>query len=172
MARGLSALSDFSGRCLAWLLPLMVLITIAVVVLRYVFDTGTIALQEAVMYLHGSVFMLGLGYTLQHNAHVRVDVLAQRLSSRSRAWIDLFGHVIFLLPLCALIVWYSWDYVAASWRVHEASPDTGGIPFVYLLKTLLPVSAVLLGLQGLAEIVRLATDLRNESTGPDGNTEA
>ena len=77
----------------------MVLITIAVVVLRYVFDTGTIALQEAVMYLHGSVFMLGLGYTLQHNAHVRVDVLAQRLSSRARAWIDLLGHLVFLLPL-------------------------------------------------------------------------
>jgi len=160
VVRTLEATSEITGRCLAWLLPIMVLLTITVVVLRYVFDTGTIATQETVAYLHGCVFMLGLAYTLKHDGHVRVDVLAQRLTPRTRAWIELIGHVVFLLPLCALIGWYSWDYVAASWRVREASPDTGGLPYVYLLKSLLPASAVLLGLQALAEIGRLGSNLR------------
>lgn len=160
MVRALEATSEFTGRCLAWLLPIMVLLTITVVVLRYVFDTGTVATQEAVVYLHGCVFMLGLAYTLKHDGHVRVDVFAQRLSPRTRAWIELIGHLVFLLPLCALIVWYSWDYVAAAWRVREASPDAGGLAYVYLLKSLLPASAVLLGLQALAEIGRLGSNLR------------
>lgn len=161
MARGLDALTELIGRALAWLLPIMVVITIIVVLLRYVFDTGTIALQEAVMYLHGSLFMLGLGYTLKQDGHVRVDVFAQRLGPQVRAWIDLCGHLLFLLPLCALIAWYSWDYVVASWRVREASPDSGGLPFIYLLKSLLPLSAALLALQALAEIARLAKILRD-----------
>lgn len=170
MVRGLDALTELIGRALAWLLPVMVLITITVVVLRYLFDTGTIALQEAVVYLHGSLFMLGLGYTLKRDGHVRVDVLAQQLGPRARAWVELCGHTLFLLPLCALIAWYSWDYVAASWRVREASPDSGGLPYVYLLKSLLPLSAALLGLQAFVEMAKLVRRLRDGSfTNPPQN---
>ena len=143
-----------AGLGLGVLLPLMVLVTVAVVVLRYLFDAGSIALQEAVMYMHGSVFLLGIGYTLKHDEHVRVDVLAKRFSPNVRRWIDVIGHAIVLLPLCALIFWFCWDYVAAAWRVREGSPEVDGIPGIYLLKTLLLVSAVLLALQGLAEIAR------------------
>jgi len=148
---------------LAALLPVMVLITFAIVVGRYLFDLGTIAGQETVMYLHGTAFMLGFAYALKHNAHVRVDVLANRFSARTRRWIDLAGHLLFLVPVCVCIIWYSWDYVAAAWRVREGSAEVGGIPGIYLLKTLLIASAGLLLLQGLSEIWRCIQALRNDT---------
>ncbi len=158
----LDVLTEFSGRLLAWLLPMMVLLTLTIVVLRYLFDIGTIATQEVVVYMHGASFMLGLAYALKQGAHVRVDVLANRMSSRLRIWIDLFGHLLFLLPLCGCIIWFSWDYVAAAWRVREGSPEVGGLPGIYLLKTLLPLSATLLALQGVAEIARCLRLLQDE----------
>ncbi len=142
------------GKLLAACLPVMVLLTFAIVVARYVFDLGTIAGQEAVMYLHGTAFMLGFAYALKHNAHVRVDVLANRFSKKTRASIDLGGHLLFLVPVCLCIIWFSWDYVVAAWRVKEGSAEVGGIPAIYLLKSLLIASAVLLLLQGLSEIMR------------------
>jgi TRAP-type mannitol/chloroaromatic compound transport system permease small subunit len=142
---------EASGRVLAACLPIMVVLTFTIVVARYLFDLGTIAGQEAVMYLHGTAFMLGFAYALKHNAHVRVDVLASKFSERTRAWIDLGGHLIFLLPVCLCILWFSWSYVAAAWQVREGSAEAGGIPGIYLLKSLLIASASLLLLQGLSE---------------------
>ena len=158
--RGINHLTELSGRALAWLLPCMVLLTLAVVVLRYLFDLGSIALQESVLYMHGACLLLGLAYTLKHDAHVRVDVLAGRLAPRARLGIELLGHLLFLLPLCTAIVWFCSDYVAASWRVREGSPEVGGIPGIYLLKSLLLLAAVLLALQALAEVLRVVRALR------------
>jgi TRAP-type mannitol/chloroaromatic compound transport system permease small subunit len=158
----IDALTEFSGRLLAWLLPMMVLLTLAIVILRYLFDIGTVATQEVVVYMHGASFMLGLAYALKQGAHVRVDVLANRMSPRLRIWVDLCGHLLFLLPLCGCIIWFSWDYVAAAWRVHEGSPEVGGLPGIYLLKTLLPLAATLLALQGVAEIARCLRFLHDE----------
>ena len=107
--KAIDALTEALGKLLATFLPLMVVITFAIVVARYLFDVGTIAGQEAVMYLHGIAFMLGFAYALKHNAHVRVDVLANRFSPRTRAAIDLAGHLLFLLPMCACVIWFSWD---------------------------------------------------------------
>ncbi len=164
--RAIDALTEATGRVLAAFLPVMVLLTFAIVVARYLFDLGTIAGQEAVMYLHGIAFMLGFAYALKHNAHVRVDVLAKGFTPRTRALIDLGGHVLFLLPMCVCIIWFSWDYVAAAWRVREGSAEVGGIPAIYLLKSLLIVSSVLLALQGVAEIGRCVQALRGASGAP------
>ncbi len=146
--------SEWSGRLTAWATLGMVAITFVVVVLRYGFDLGWIALQESVIYLHATVFMVGAAYTLRRNGHVRVDILYQRLSPRGQAWVDLLGHLLFTLPLCAFLLWTSWDYVAESWALREGSREAGGLPWVYVLKTLILVLPVLLGLQAVAEILR------------------
>ena len=151
----LDCVAEVLGRSIAWLTLAMVIATVVVVVLRYGFDTGAIALQESVTYMHACVFMLGIPYALKHGAHVRVDIIYARLSARRKAMIDLTGHLIFLVPVAALVLVTSLDYVSAAWRVREASPEVGGIPAVYLLKTLIPIMATMLLLQGVAEIARI-----------------
>ncbi len=135
LAAGLEALIAWSGRLLAWLSLFMVIVTFLVVVLRYAFDLGWIAMQESVTYMHASLFMLAAAYTLQQGGHVRVDILYQRLSPRGRAWVDLLGTLLLLIPVCVFIAWSGWDYVAGSWSVQEGSREAGGIPAVYLLKS-------------------------------------
>lgn len=149
----LTGFTTLVGSSSAWLSLLLVLTMVLVVVLRYGFDIGNIALQESLTYLHGSLFMLGIAYTLAEDEHVRVDVLYQRFSLRGRAWVNLLGTLFLLLPVCAAIFWLSLDYVASSWRDQEASAN-GGLPFVYLLKTLLLILPALLTVQALAELLR------------------
>lgn len=153
------------GHAVAWLTLGMVLVTFAVVVLRYGFGLGWIAMQESVVYMHAMVFMLGAAYTLQADEHVRVDIFYRGWPARRRAWVNLVGTLLFLLPLCAAIAWMAWDYVAAAWAVREGSREAGGLPWVYVLKTLVPALAGLLALQGfgtilhsLAEILEPAAD--------------
>lgn len=142
------------GEWATWLSLAMVLATFAVVLLRYAFDVGSIALQESVIYMHAVLFMLGMAYTLGRNGHVRVDILYERLSRRARARVDLIGTLLLLIPVCVLIIWLGWAYVAESWRVQEASREAGGIPAVYLLKTLILIMPVLLLAQGLSNALR------------------
>ena len=144
------------GRLLAWLIPLMMLGTAAVVIMRYGFGQGMTALQESVTYLHGTVFMLGAAYTLKHGGHVRVDIFYHRFSPRTKAWVDSIGSIVFLLPLCGLILITSWGFTTNAWSIREASVEPGGLPFVYLLKSLLPLMAINLALQGVAELLRNA----------------
>lgn len=139
----------------------MVFTTLAVVVLRYAFGEGSIVLQESVMYMHGLVFMLGIPYALKADAHVRVDLIYSRLGSRGRALVNLTGHLLALLPVAVVMILYSRNYVSNAWRVGEGSAEVGGIPGIFLLKTLIPVCAVLLILQGMAEIGRCVATLRN-----------
>ena len=152
-------LTERLGRLLAWLIPLMMLGTAAVVIMRYGFGQGMTALQESVTYLHGTVFMLGAAYTLKHGGHVRVDIFYHRFTPRTKAWVDSIGSIVFLLPLCGLILMTSWDFAANSWLIHEGSVEPGGLPFVYLLKSLLPLMAINLALQGVAELLRNAMTL-------------
>ena len=152
--RILDGLSQRLSHIIGWLPLLMALLTVLVVVLRYGFGVGAIAAQESVIYLHGALFMLGASCTLHMGGHVRVDVLYQRFTPRTKAWIDALGHVIFTLPLCALVGFASQDYVIESWVARETSPEPGGIPAVFLLKTLLPAMALLLALQALSEIMK------------------
>ena len=148
--------TESCGRLLAWLAVLMMLAIAAVVVFRYGLETGSIALQESITYMHASLFMLGLAFTLKHDGHVRVDIFYQRFSARQRAWVNSLGGIIFLLPLCLFIVAISIDFVGQSWQVHEVSSEPGGIPAVFLLKTLIPLMAINLALQGLVEVLRNA----------------
>ncbi|MEM8769519.1 MAG: TRAP transporter small permease subunit, partial [Pseudomonadota bacterium] len=135
-------------------------ITAAVVLLRYGFNAGAIALQESVLYLHATAFMLGIASTLKDGGHVRVDVMYSRLGPRAQAAIDLMGHCLFLLPVAGTIFWLSLPYVQASWAILEGSPEVGGIPGIFLLKSLIPLMALLLAVQGLAEILKAAKILR------------
>ena len=145
---------DAVGRGVAWLNLGMVAVTCVVVALRYVFDTGAIFLQESVVYLHGAALLAGLSYALKHDAHVRVDVLYSRLAPRSRVWVNVLGHALFLAPLAVAIVVLSWGYVVDSWAVLEGSQEVGGVPAVFLLKTLIPLAAFLLLLQAGALVAR------------------
>ena len=156
------ALIEITGRVVSWLILAMVVTTCTVVVLRYVFDTGAIALQESVTYMHSLVFMLGLSYALKHDGHVRVDLLYAKLSGRARMKINLLGHLSLLLPVCLVITVESFDYVVRAWTILEASPEVGGIPAVYLLKTLIPLSALLLLVQAIAEALRAYRILRHD----------
>lgn len=142
------------GQAVSWLVLAMVLITFSVVLLRYLFDTGWIALQESISYLHSIVFLLGAAYTLQQNGHVRVDIFYDRLSDKGKAWVDLLGHLFILMPVMIFIIWVSWPYIADSWRVTESSREAGGLPGVYLLKSLILMMAGLLILQAVAMIMQ------------------
>lgn len=152
--RLLDGLAEAVGRAVSWASLAMVVLTVLVVVLRYAFNLGWIALQESVTYLHAALFMLGAAYTLKREGHVRVDIFYQRWSSHTQALIDLLGGVLLLLPTCAFMLWSGWDYVWASWSIREGSREAGGLPGVYLLKTLILILPLLLGVQGLSAILR------------------
>ncbi len=149
--RAVDFFTEWMGRTVSWLSLGMVMVTAIVVVLRYGFDLGWIGLQESVVYMHALLFMLGASYTLKHDAHVRVDIVYQRLGARSRAWVDLLGSWLLLMPVCIFIGWIAWEYVAASWSVHESSREAGGLPAVFLLKSVILIFAATLLLQGLAQ---------------------
>ena len=159
------------GHGVAWLALALVLLTSLIVLLRYAFGFGSIAMQEAQLYLHGSLFMLGIAYTLRCDEHVRVDIFYRRFSHRGRARVDLLGTLLFLLPLCVLILVTCFKYVVVSWQRQEGSADAGGLPYVYVLKTLLLIMPALLVVQALAEALRAALKLRNPSE-PDADKPA
>ena len=144
------------GQLLAWLSLGMALLTTLIVVLRYGFNLGSILAQESVVYMHGALFLLGAAYALKQGAHVRVDIFYRNFSPIRKAWVNSLGGILFLLPLCVFITMSSWDYVLESWAMRESSPEPGGIPAVFILKTLIPVAAINLALQGVAEVLRSA----------------
>ncbi len=159
LANRMEQFIDWSGRVVSWCVLAMVLLTFLVVVLRYVFDTGWIALQESVSYLHSLVFLLGAAYTLKHDAHVRVDIFYSRYSERTKAWVELLGHLFILIPVMLFIAWISWPYISDAWAVKESSRDAGGLPGVYLLKSLILLMAGLLIIQALVLVVRAGLKL-------------
>ncbi|MCO1332820.1 TRAP transporter small permease subunit [Microbulbifer sp. OS29] len=158
-AQALERLTNQTGRLLSWFTWAMVLLQSGVVVLRHGFNSGSIALQESVVYLHGAAFMLGLAYALQTDAHVRVDVFYRRMSLRGKAWVNTTGYLVFLLPICAFLLISSWPFAVSSWSVYEGSANAGGLPGVFLLKSLIPLSSLTLALAGLAQFLRALMQL-------------
>jgi len=154
IVRAIEAFSEQFGRLVSWLTLGTVLVCFAVVVLRYVFSVGSVCLQELYVWQHALVFMLGAGYTLLHAGHVRVDILYARLSPRRRACVELFGTCFFLFPWLVVLVWYGWPYFERSWNLFEASGQAGGCGGYFLLKSAIPVFALLLGVQGIASVLR------------------
>ena len=144
------------GRTAAWCCLYVVVAEFAVVFMRYLLGIGSIKLEESALYAHAALFMLAAAWTLQVDGHVRVDIFYARLRPRGRALVDLAGALVFLLPFAALLCALSIPYVERSWVILEQSPEANGLPFVYLLKTLIPVFALLIGLQGVAQVIRAA----------------
>lgn len=168
LARAIDRLNLWVGRLVYWLVLFMVLVGAYNAVVRYLDRYTGIGLSsnfyiELQWYLFSLVFLLGAAYTLQRDAHVRVDVFYGRLAPRARAWINLLGTALFLLPFCGLVLWVSWGWVANSWMVREVSPDPGGLPR-YPLKAMLPVAFVLLALQGVSMLIHQVARLRKLET--------
>ena len=158
----LDRISVVIGNTAAWMTLFMVIVTFVVVVLRKTLNVGFIWLQEAVVWMHAAVFMLGAAYTLHAEDHVRVDVLYRSMSPRRRAWIDLVGVLVFLLPVCAVLAWKSFDFVTQSWSIGESSREPGGLPypFVPLLKSVLLLMPLTLALQGGSLLLKSVRVLR------------
>lgn len=165
VSRGLESFSLRLGQCCAWLALLLVLLMAAVVVLRYGFGFGSLALQDAVLYTHAALFMLAMGYALAKDRHVRVDIFYHRWSPRTQAKVNIASALLFALPLCAALFWLSWDYVLQSWQRREGS-SSSGLGLTYLLKTLLLVMPVMLGLQALSQALRDLLTLCGHSPAP------
>ncbi len=170
----LKRISEWSGRVIAWVALPMVAIQFAIVVLRYVFDIGWIWMQEGVLWMHAAAFMLAAAYTLHHDEHVRVDIFYRRLDRRGRTLVDIAGTLLLLLPMMAFLIIASWDYVSVSWSIREGSREAGGLPFpsVPLLKSLIPLTAALVMLQGIGNLLGNLADLRSGDGMTDEESEA
>ena len=160
----IDGLSNRLGRLFSWLTLIMVIVMAIIVVLRYVFQVGSIALQESVIYINALIFTFGVAYTFKEQGHVRVDIFYSRFNKKKRAWIDLFGALLFLVPSTCFIVWISWDYVAVSWRIREGSAESSGLPFVYLLKSVILILPILLLLQGISEIAKSISAIKRRDS--------
>lgn len=157
-------ISTATGRAASWLTLAMVVVTVIVVIMRYVFDAGLIWLQESITWMHATVFMIGAAYTLQHEEHVRVDIFYRKMSARGRAGVDLLGTIVLLLPLCAYLAIQAYDFAAVSWSIHETSREPGGLPYpmIPILKSLVVLMPITVALQGVSLMLRsLATLRRN-----------
>ncbi len=171
----LSAVEKFTevtGRFISWATVTMVILVVLVVITRYFLGLGSIALQESVTYLHCLVFMMGFAFTLKHDGHVRVDIFYRGFSPRFKAIVNLIGGLLFLIPFCLLIFFTSWDYVLASWAISETSAENNGLPFIYLLKTLMLLMPVTLLLQGIAEIIRSGLTLSGADVSVNAKTDS
>ena len=147
----IDTVSDKIGRMVGWLTTLMVLIVFYDTVMRYAFNKGNVALQELEWHLFAVVFLIGAAYTLKEGGHVRVDILFINFSKKTKAWIDLVGTFVLLIPFCIMIVMSTQKFIGNSWAVREISPDPGGLPARYLLKAMIPTGFFLLIIQGLSE---------------------
>lgn len=143
-------LNQWVGRGVAWVTLGLVLVVFIDVVMRYLFNTSFVFTQELEWHLFGFIFLIGAGYTLLHDGHVRVDIIYQRLGFKSRAWVNLCGVLLFLIPGCIMLITTSWKFTMNSYAILEGSPDPGGIPFRFLLKGCIPVGFTLLLLQGIS----------------------
>jgi TRAP-type mannitol/chloroaromatic compound transport system permease small subunit len=166
LADRIDRLNGAIGRAAAWLALFIVLVQFAVVLMRYVLGLGSIWLTESILYAHAALFLLAAAWTLQHGGHVRVDVFYADASPRTKAIVDLIGALALLIPFALAIALLAGPYVARSWATLERSRETSGLPFVYLLKTLIPLFAIMLALQGVSQAIRAANVLASRTERP------
>ncbi|WP_206483793.1 TRAP transporter small permease subunit [Thalassotalea sp. G2M2-11] len=160
----IDTLTEYTGKLIAWLTLIMVVLSFSIVVLRYGFNLGWVAMQESVLYFHGIVFMLGAAFTLKADGHVRVDIFYQKFTRVQQAWVNLLGGLLLLLPVCLTIFFISFEYVLTSWQIMEKSAEAGGLPLVYINKSLILLLAITLSLQGIAEILRNIIVIKGEQS--------
>jgi TRAP-type mannitol/chloroaromatic compound transport system permease small subunit len=162
IAKAIDSANEYVGRAVLWLVGAATLISALNALARYGLGRSSNAWLEIQWYLFGGIILLAAGYTLKHNGHVRIDVIYGRFSARTQAWIDLLGALLFLLPLCGLMAWLAWPGFVDSFVSGETSPDAGGL-IRWPVRLLIPLGFALLGLQGVAEIIRRIAFLRGEA---------
>jgi len=150
----LERVSERFGQLSAWLVLTMTVIIVYDVGMRYIFQQGSVALQELEWHLFALIFLLGAAYTLKHDSHVRLEIFYQHYSPRQKAWLEILGSLLLLLPFCVVVITASWPFVANAFIFNEGSPDPGGLPARYLLKAVIPISFILLFIQAIADIAR------------------
>lgn len=167
----LDAVQTAAGHAATVLTLLLTATVLYNVVMRYVFSVGSIAMQELEWYFFSAAFLLGAGFVLKEDGHVRIDILYARMSPRRRALVDLVGSALFLLPFSALMVYHSWSFAESSFSIGERSSDPGGLPFTFLIKAVIPLAFVVLFLAGTAMALRCALALHSGNGGaPDTHT--
>ena len=161
--------SEISGRGLSWLVPALVLLVSYDVIMRYFFQSGSIAIQEMEWHLFSLIFLLGAAYTLKHDDHVRLDLVyrSRFMSDYRRAWINLVCSLLFLVPFCILIIKSSWPFVSQAYQFAEGSPDPGGLPYRWVLKAAIPLGFFLLIIQGIGEGLKSLCFILDREPGRD-----
>jgi TRAP-type mannitol/chloroaromatic compound transport system permease small subunit len=149
-SRWIDSLNDWIGRGVGWVTLGLVVVVFVDVLMRYLFNTSFVFTQELEWHLFGFIFLIGAGYTLLHDGHVRVDIIYQRLGLKGQAWINLLGVIFFLIPGCLMVMSTSWKFAVNSFMIMEGSPDPGGIPFRFIVKGCIPAGFFLLLIQGLS----------------------
>ena len=162
LVRLISSANTLLGRLFAWLSLAMVLVCFTVVIMRYVFTSGFVWMQDLYVWMNGAMFMGVAGYTLLQNGHVRVDIFYRPASLRFKAWVDILGSLFFVGPLIWILVQYSLPFVQRSWRFYEGSANYGGMPGLFVLKSFILLFAAVVGLQALAMLLRGILVLRNQ----------
>lgn len=165
IADKIDAANEKIGRSVSWLTLILVLLVCYDVISRYLFKSSIVAVQELQWHLFAIIFLVAAAYTLKYDEHVRVDVLYSKFSPRTQAVINLIGTIIFLIPLCLLIIYASRNFVISSFQIGETSPDPGGLPARYILKAILPISFFLILLQGIALILRSIIQIKSFGKG-------
>jgi TRAP-type mannitol/chloroaromatic compound transport system permease small subunit len=165
LSKLIDGLSERIGLAVRWLILIAVVISAGNATVRYLFSTSSNAWLELQWYLFAAVFLLCAPYALLRNEHVRIDVITDKFSHRTRAWIDVFGTVFFLLPMAALIVWLSWPMFLDSFQRGEMSTDAGGL-IRWPVKILIPIGFTLLLLQGLSELIKRLAFLQGRIEDP------
>ena len=151
----LNLFPSFLGKISSWLILLMIFLSSMIVVLRYIFEIGVVAMQELLVYSHGMLFLFYAALALKDDAHVRVDIFYRELSVKRKRMINILGNLFFLQPFAWVILIFSFEYVYFSWSINEISPEPGGLPFVYLFKTSLIIFPILLIFQSFSELTKL-----------------
>ncbi len=162
IADGIDIMNETIGRGVSWLTFFMAIVMFITVILRYAFNMGWIWMQESVIFMHGLVFMLSGGYTLLAEEHVRIDIFYRPMSEKKKAIVNIIGIFFLLFPTCILIFYYGYPYVSDSWSVLEDSREAGGLPGVFLLKSAILAFPVLVGLQGVAKLIRAFNTLTTQ----------
>ena len=165
LSRGIDRLNEFIGKWVGWLILVSILVSAGNAVIRKVFNSSSNAWLELQWYLYGAAFLLAAAYTLKQNEHIRIDIVYGAFSRRVQHWIDLFGHVFFLMPFVLLMIYYFVPYVSLSFRIGEMSSNAGGL-ILWPAKALLLVGFSLLGLQGISEIVKKIAVMRGDMPDP------
>lgn len=168
LCRGIDTLNKWVGRGVAWATFLLVIVVFVDVVMRYAFRTSFVFTQELEWHLFAFIFLMGAGYTLSKDGHVRVDIIYQRMSPKAQAWINFIGVLLFLLPGCYMVIVTSANFVYNSWTVLEGSPDPGGIPYRFILKSAIPLGFILIMLQGISLAIKSLFTIMGKEIDNDG----